>query len=210
MTKKLFWDDPYLTECNATVTKVEEGRVWLDQTCFFAFSGGQASDSGSINSIPVKEAIAENSDIHYILEGEVKEGEKVRVEINKEKRKKIMMLHSAAHIVWVFLCKEIGRQKMIGSNIYEEKARLDIVYDDPLTEVIPKLEEQSNSFIAEAHEIKTYPDENDEGKRYWEINDFLKMPCGGTHLKNTEEVGSIKLKRKNIGAGKERIEITLS
>jgi len=53
MTKKLFWDNPYLTECDATVTSVNGTRVKLDQTIFFAFSGGQESDSGNIGEINV-------------------------------------------------------------------------------------------------------------------------------------------------------------
>ena len=43
--------------------------------------------------------------------------------------------------------------------------------------------------------------------RYWEIEGFARVPCGGTHLKRTGEVGNIALKRKNIGKGKERIEV---
>ena len=43
--------------------------------------------------------------------------------------------------------------------------------------------------------------------RYWEIPDLARVACGGTHLKRTGEIGKIELKRKNIGKGKERIEI---
>ena len=66
-TKKLFWDDPYMKECEAEVLKVENDKVALDQTIFYAFSGGQASDSGTIADIPVKEAIA-GDDFVYTLE----------------------------------------------------------------------------------------------------------------------------------------------
>lgn len=47
-------------------------------------------------------------------------------------------------------------------------------------------------------------------KRFWEIEGFAKVSCGGTHVKRTGEVGGMKLKRNNIGKGKERIEITLA
>ena len=46
-------------------------------------------------------------------------------------------------------------------------------------------------------------------KRYWKVEGFAKRPCGGTHLKETGEVGKLRLKRKNIGKGKERAEIYL-
>lgn len=45
--------------------------------------------------------------------------------------------------------------------------------------------------------------------RYWEIEGFSKVSCGGTHVKSTAEVGYITLKRSNVGKGKERIEIYL-
>ena len=45
--------------------------------------------------------------------------------------------------------------------------------------------------------------------RSWEVEGFARVPCGGTHLKRTGEVGTIALKRKNVGGGKERVEITL-
>ena len=44
-------------------------------------------------------------------------------------------------------------------------------------------------------------------QRYWEVPNFARVPCGGTHLKRTSEVGKLSLKRKNIGKGKERIEV---
>ena len=46
-------------------------------------------------------------------------------------------------------------------------------------------------------------------QRYWEVPGFARVPCGGTHLQRTGEVGEIQLKRKNPGRGKERIEIRL-
>lgn len=57
--------------------------------------------------------------------------------------------------------------------------------------------------------ISGYIDEANQ-KRFWEIKGFAKVPCGGTHLKHTGEIGELCLKRKNIGGGKERFEITLT
>jgi Ser-tRNA(Ala) deacylase AlaX len=56
--------------------------------------------------------------------------------------------------------------------------------------------------------VSAFSDEENE-QRYWEIVGFARMPCGGTHLRRTGEVGELELKRKNIGKGKERIEIYL-
>jgi len=58
------------------------------------------------------------------------------------------------------------------------------------------------------HVLRLYIDKKAQ-RRFWEIEGFSKVPCGGTHVKSTAEVGFISLKRKNIGHSKERIEIRL-
>jgi len=210
MLKKLFWEDPYLKECEATVKSVTGPEVTLDQTVFFAFSGGQASDSGTIGGVPVKEAVASGDDIIYILEqpASFREGEKVKVVINWDRRYKIMRLHSAAHIVYQLFVNKFGQQKLIGSNVSEEKSRVDFLFPQSLTEAMPELQKQLDDIMQKDLEIKTYPDPENPQKRWWEIEGFGRMPCGGTHVRRTGELGKIILKRKNIGAGKERIEIT--
>lgn len=208
MTEKLFWDDPYLKECEARVIEVKDKEVKLDRTIFYAFSGGQASDSGSIGGVKVKEAIKKGREIVYILEEEpeFKAGEIVKVSIDWNKRYKIMRLHSAAHIVYYFLNRELGIEKLIGSNISQKKARLDFEYPESVKKYLEKIEEKANEFISRGYEIKTYADKSDKEKRWWECEN-IKYPCGGTHVKNTKEIGMVKLKRKNIGKGKERVEI---
>ena len=216
MTKKLFWEDPYQTECKAKVTSIEENKVKLDQTIFFAFSGGQASDEGTINGIKVLNATKEGDkeniiDIEYCLESEpnFQVGDEVTVKIDEERRNKLRKLHSAAHVFYYFFVDKLGRQKIIGSNIAEDKARVDFLYEEPLTDKLPEMEEETNNFLKQGHDIIQKPDENKPDLRWWYCEDW-KMPCGGTHVKNTTEIGQIRLKRKNIGSGKERIEIYLS
>lgn len=210
MTKKLFYEDSYKTECEASVGSMMGPEIVLDQTIFFAFSGGQASDSGTINDIAVKEAIISGEDIVYVLEQvpQFKEGDKVSIKIDWSKRNKIMRLHSAAHIVYFLFAEKTGIKKLIGSNIEENKARLDYEYPESIADMLPEIEKQANELSEQDIEIKTYPDESDPAKRWWECKKW-KAPCGGTHVKSTKEIGKIQLKRKNIGSGKERIEIIL-
>ena len=56
--------------------------------------------------------------------------------------------------------------------------------------------------------VSAFSDESAD-ERYWKIKGFAQVPCGGTHLRRTSEIGKIALKRKNIGRGKERIEVLL-
>ena len=209
--RRLFWDDPYMKSCKAKVEKVDGKDVELESTCFFAFSGGQQSDSGSVGGIPVEKAEKRGDTIVYTLEREpgFKPGDEVDVEIDWGKREKIMRLHSAAHIVWFVAEKKLATRKLIGSNVTEEKARIDYEYPESIGPLLPGIEEEVNVFVSESHPVKAYADEADPMKRWWECGEF-RCPCGGTHLRDAKEIGKIKLKRKNIGAGKERIEITLA
>ena len=58
--------------------------------------------------------------------------------------------------------------------------------------------------------IQTGFDDEESERRYWEIPGFSRVSCGGTHLRSTGAIGTIRLKRNNIGKGKERVEIFLS
>ena len=75
--------------------------------------------------------------------------------------------------------------------------------------MLPEVEKETNELISKGAEIKTYADPENPERRWWELGEW-KCPCGGTHLKDAKEIGQIKLKRKNIGKAKERIEITLA
>src|SRR3989338_3492234 len=136
MSKKLFWEDPYQKECRAKVVSINGQEVVLDQTIFYAFSGGQASDSGTVNGISIKEAIVSGKNIAYVLEKvrDFKEGDEVEVKIDWDKRYKIMKLHSAAHIVYFIFLEKTGIKKLIGSNVDEAKSRLYYEYPQPISE----------------------------------------------------------------------------
>ncbi|MFP3950106.1 MAG: alanyl-tRNA editing protein [Candidatus Micrarchaeia archaeon] len=211
MVEKLFRKDPYLGSCEATVASLDGQEVTLDKTVFFAFSGGQQSDSGTIGGFKVLEARAQGPEIFYRLEegANLKAGDRVQVQIDMEKRKKIMRLHSVAHLVYGVFSKQHAPKKLIGSNVTEVKARMDFEHPDSVSELLPPVEEAVNRLIEENHPARTYPDPENPQKWWWECMD-LKYPCGGTHVKSLGEIGKIKLKRKNIGSGKERIEITLA
>ena len=66
--KKVFWENPYMSEIEAIVMNVDGNIVTLDQTIAFAFSGGQQSDSGTINGFKITDAKKEGNEIFYTLE----------------------------------------------------------------------------------------------------------------------------------------------
>jgi alanyl-tRNA synthetase len=215
MTKKLFWINPYQTTCTAKVTQITGNIVKLNQTILYAFSGGQESDQGTINDIKVISATKlgdkENIiDIEYELESKpnFKVDDEVEVVIDKDRRENLMKLHSAAHIAYYFLVEKYGKQKIIGSNIAQNKARVDFARNEPLTE-LDEVEQKLNTYLEEGHDISRYQDEKNEDLWWWSCS-LGKMPCGGTHVKNTKEIGHVTIKRKTKGKGKERVEIILS
>ncbi|MBI2573159.1 alanyl-tRNA editing protein [Candidatus Woesearchaeota archaeon] len=217
-TTKLFWTDPYQTHCTATVTAINDNKVKLNQTIFYAFSGGQLSDEGTIGGLKVLEAVKQGDkedivDIEYTLEHPptFNVGDKVEVKIDPIRREKLRRLHSAAHVVYYIVVEKLGQVKINGSEVQVEKARMDFGYDTPITDLLPQIEEAANKFIQENHHIQRYVDPHKPDLWWWEIKEkSWKMPCGGTHVKNTSEIGLLKLVRVNKGKGRERIEMYLT
>jgi Ser-tRNA(Ala) deacylase AlaX len=210
--KKLFWEDPYLKQCTAMVMSVEGNCITLDKSIVFAFSGGQASDSGTIHGYSVLAARKVGKEILYEIDAahDLHTGQQVEVVIDWDKRYRIMKLHFAAEIVLELMVQHFNNPKKIGANITEEKARVDFEWEGNISEVFPLLQKRITEIIdSNASILSRFSDEEQE-IRYWEIEGFGKVPCGGTHIKNTGEIGAILLKRgKRLGANKERIEIYL-
>lgn len=216
MTRKVFWEDPYLTRLETRVAAVADDEVALEATIFYALSGGQESDRGTIGGRPVLEARKQGRELLYRLEpghGLVA-GEGVVVEIDGVRRHRLMRLHFAAEVVLELAYRRLlaGDQPVekVGAHIGEDKARIDFALDSPVTPALPALAAEANAILAAGHDIVcAYADEAAE-RRYWQIEGFARVPCGGTHVRNTREIGPIALKRRNIGRGKERIEIYLA
>ncbi|MBP7072992.1 MAG: alanyl-tRNA editing protein [Clostridia bacterium] len=207
--KKIFWENPYLTKLEAKVTSIDNNVVTLDQTIAFAFSGGQQSDSGTIGGFQILEAKKEGKEIFYTIEQNhnLLLNQNVLITIDWEKRYRLMRLHFAAEIILELVYQNYNLPEKIGANITVDKARLDFYWDGRISDIFPELLNKANSIINSDLEIISAFDDEENEKRYWYIEGFAKVPCGGTHLKRTGEIGSMSLKRNNLGSGKERIEI---
>jgi len=210
--EKVFWTDPYLTALDATVVRVDGATVTLDRTVFFPESGGQESDAGTIAGRPVLEARKQGHEILYTLPEDhgLQSDDPVRVEIDWDRRYRLMRLHFAAGIVLELVYATFPGIEKTGAHISADKARIDFALEESIAASLPDLQAKTEAIIAADHDItSTFSDEGDE-RRFWKIPDFAAVPCGGTHLKRTGEVGAIRLKRKNPGKGKERIEVVLA
>jgi len=209
MTEKVFWRDPYLCQLDTRVASVDGADVTLEETIFFALSGGQESDHGTIGEHTVLNASKRGHDIVYTLEDGhgMEPGDPVRVAIGWDRRYLLMRLHFAAEIILELVYAAFPGIEKIGAHIAADKARIDFALDENISSHFPTLERDASAIVdADGTITSAFSDEANE-RRYWKIDDFDPVPCGGTHLKHTGEIGRISLKRKNIGKGKERIEI---
>jgi Ser-tRNA(Ala) deacylase AlaX len=212
MTRKVFWENPYLTEIEATVTNVKDNDIIVDQTIVYAQSGGQESDHGFMNNYRIQEARKEGKEIIYTLE----EGHGLRVDnrvkmvIDWERRYQLMRLHFAAEVILELTYQTLKGIEKIGAHIAKDKARIDFKWHENISKIFPALEQEALKITESNQEIESgFSDEGTE-QRYWKVEGFSQVPCGGTHLKRTGEIGKIVLKRNNIGKGKERIEIYIN
>lgn len=209
--RKVFWDDPYLGQLKTCITSVQNNTVTLRETIIYAFSGGQASDSATINGHPVLAAEKEGNEIRYTIpEGHgLASGDVVRTEIDWIKRYRIMKLHFAAELVLELVYQHYNHPEKVGANITEDKARVDFAWEGSISVIFPELHKAFAALIDADMEITSGFTDEDKEIRYWEIPMFAKVLCGGTHIKRTGEIGKVKFKRRNIGSGRERIEIEL-
>jgi len=208
-TKLLFYEDPYLREAKAKVVRIEDNVVWLDQTIFFAESGGQESDRGHINNIQLIDVRPE--DFGHILSEKPSfgVGDEVNLVLDWDRRYRIMRLHSAAHLVSIAVEEVIGKLELIGSHVSPEKSRLDYTFDGRISDYFDAIMEFIRPYLEEPHKIIIYRKPENPQIRVWKL-DRWELLCCGLHVRNTKEIGQIRLKRRNLGRGKERIEIYLA
>lgn len=191
-----------------TVASISDNRILLEETIAYSFSGGQESDTASINGFPVLASEMEGNLIYYTIphKHNLNHGDKVRMEIDWQRRYRLMRLHFAAELILEIITRKVAIEK-IGAHIAEDKARIDFKYNSNISYLFADILTEYNELITKDHTIKTGFSDEVTQKRYWEIEGFSRVPCGGTHVRSTSEVGFINLKRVNVGKGKERIEI---
>lgn len=225
LTKRTYYEDMYQKEFEATVIEITGNKVVLSNTCFFPEGGGQVGDTGDINGMKVINTLKEGALIVRVGDQEIPTGGKiihlleapplfsvgdiVQGKIDWQRRYKIMRLHSASHIMEYFLFQVFGELPRIGACVDNQKDRSDYQSNEKFDqERLSRVEKRINEFIAANHPIKVFPSNENENVRVWE-SDCITMFCGGTHVRNTSEIGSVKLKRNNRGAGRERVETYL-
>jgi len=111
LTRKLFWEDMYLSAFDARVEETEGNRVVLDQTAFNPRGGGLVSDTGTINDARVIEVTKEGEAITHHLESPtmLRSGDPAHGALDWARRHRIMRMHTTAHIISSVVNRETGR-----------------------------------------------------------------------------------------------------
>ena len=208
--RKIFWDNPYQSLLETRVVSVDHNNVLFEETIAFSFSGGQESDKAYVNGLAIVRSEIDGNLIYYILPDghNLKPGDVVTMKIDWPRRYRLMRLHFAAELVLELVTQELKLEK-IGAHIGENKARIDFFCAKNISFSFESVLCGYHKIIQHDLKIKTGFSDIQNQRRFWEIEGFSKVACGGTHVKSTSEVGLITLKRINIGSGKERIEIKL-
>lgn len=208
--RKVFWDNPYQRHLITYVASVNRNQIVFAETIAYSFSGGQESDRAYVNGLAILHSEIEGELIYYTLTDDhhLAVNDEITMEIDWPRRYRLMRLHFAAELVLELVTQTLNIEK-IGAHIAETKARIDFAYNRNISFLFEKILEEYKRIIASNQTIKTGFSEAETQRRYWEIEGFSRVACGGTHVKTTSEVGLISMKRVNIGAGKERIEIKL-
>lgn len=208
--KKVFWNNPYQTKLDTRVSRVDGNQVLFEETIVYSFAGGQESDNATVNNIPILDSKRENDLIYYTLPDNhgLNVGDTVCMVIDWPRRNRLMRLHFAAEIILEIVTRKFGYEK-IGAHISEVKSRIDFIAGESIKPYLPEILSEYNEIITKDLPIeKGWLDEKAQ-RRYWKIEGFAQVPCGGTHVNTTGEVGFVTLKREHPGKSIERIEIRL-
>lgn len=219
MTKPLFREDAYQTSCSATITSInEKGGIILDQTVFYPTGGGQAGDCGKLileNGTEIQIATTVKGDtpdevVHVpAADQDLPEaGTSVTAEINWDIRHRLMRMHTCLHLLSAVLPYPVT-----GGSISDGKGRLDFDLEEAPDK--EQVTEKLNALINQGHAVSfewitdEELDANPElvktlsvkpprgsGKvRLIRVGDTDLQPCGGTHVRNTSEIGAVRVRK---------------
>lgn len=214
----------------SNLKKGEKAWLMLDKTPFYATSGGQIADSGKVGKSEILD-VAKFLDINLCLvlaNEDIKTNDVFLASVDKDKRAQVARHHSATHLLHYALREILGSHiAQAGSLVEENKLRFDFTHSKPLSEEeLTKIENLVNELIIKADTSTTKIMALDEAKKSGAIALFnekyqdkvrvvslgeSKELCGGTHVKNSAEIGSFYIvKESGVSAGVRRIEAVVS
>ncbi|MBU6497498.1 MAG: alanyl-tRNA editing protein [Rhodospirillales bacterium] len=235
MTERLFLEDSARATATATVLAADAAGIVLDRTIFYARSGGQPGDVGTLawegGELAIVDTVKGEGEtiLHIPAQGAAlpAPGAELRLALDWPRRQALMRMHTAMHL----LCAALPGASVTGGQVGADRSRLDFDLPEPPAREL--LEERLNALIAGAHPVAhewvdaAVLDTNPELVRTLSVqpprgSGRLRLvrigtadrpvdlqPCGGTHVANTAEIGRVAvLKIENKGRQNRRITIT--
>ncbi len=207
----------------------QEAIVYLDRTPFYAESGGQVGDQGRLMadsaSFEVRDTQKGHAHVGRMTAGTLKVGDKLRCEVNNEKRRATANNHSATHLLHAALRQVLGKHvTQKGSLVDPERLRFDFTHTEPVTHAqIEEIERLVNAEIRANDGVETrlmpikeamaagamalFGEKYGEEVRVVGMGGFSTELCGGTHVKRTGDIGLFKIVSEGgVAAGVRRIE----
>ncbi|MFA7657901.1 MAG: alanine--tRNA ligase [Candidatus Gastranaerophilaceae bacterium] len=225
-------------ECEAKILATVEGDSYvdiiLDKTPFYAESGGQVGDSGSlkVGGLAFNLNMLTTFKVNHLFvhrcekpEEEIKVGDTVKAKIDASRREEIRIHHTAAHLLQAALVKVLGNEvKQAGSQVEEGRTRFDFSLNRAMSQAeIKRVEKIINDWIGEKLEVTTkvmgieeaqrtgatalFGEKYEDEVRVVSIGGISKEFCGGTHARNIGDLRLMKIVSESaIAAGTRRIE----
>jgi alanyl-tRNA synthetase len=211
----------------------EEGGVLLDRTPFYAESGGQVGDTGTLTASGGAAAVTDTQSVRRglplhrvrVLEGRLRVTDKVRAEVDRNRRLATTRAHDATHLVHAALRDVVGTHvKQAGSLVEADRLRFDFTHYAALPEEIQRqVEDVVNDVVRQDLPIRSAVMPLDEalkkgalaffGDKYGDVVRVVEIPgfslelCGGTHASTTGSIGVVRLApERGIAAGTRRVE----
>jgi len=221
MTDLLYQMDSYLRDFEATVGEVDEANrgVVLDRTAFYPGGGGQPPDRGTLTAgdavYPVRQAQWLDGRLVHLLDGDAplpQAGQPVSGSLDWEHRYRLMRTHTAMHILCGVIWRDYGAP-VTGGNMEPLAGRMDFEFETMRQELVQEIEEKVNREVENARDVRwailpreeafEIPDlirtkinllpEAIREVRIVEIEGLDLQADGGTHVRNTSEVGRLRV-----------------
>ncbi len=230
MTDLLYQTDSYLKEFDALVTAVnpDEKAVILDRTAFYPGGGGQPNDMGVLAGLNVVKVRKAGNDVLHIVDGDLPSVDaQVHGVINWDRRYQLMRTHTAMHILCGCVFRDYGAQ-VTGGDMEPLKGRMDFEFERLQKELVTVIETAVNREVQAGRDVRVKILPREEA---FQIPDLIRTKInllppgiqqvrtveivgldlqadGGTHVKNTSEVGQIRVVNyKSKGAINKRIYV---
>jgi len=208
------------------ITSPQSGELYAEGGGQVGDTGDITKDDGRINILNTYDAGGRKVMEVFVVRGNFKKGDKVRLDIDREKKKRTAMNHTATHLLQAALRSVLGEHvKQSGSLVDDKRLRFDFTHMKKLSDRdLRKVEDTINTWIGKkmsvCKESKPIQKAKEEGAlsffgekygdvvRVVSVSDVSKEFCGGTHVDNTSEIELVKItSESSVASGVRRIEM---